>query len=123
MFTDEGLQEGTAQETPNQSFSEGIGAQATSTPSSDLREESTHHEATTSRIQSTNSTVQEYQPVDMIVENPVFGSGLRLKKASQLLRQMTDSLRLSTLNPQVSSHSNETNQIRVSRMLLIIIDH
>ena len=84
MFTDGGLQADTAQETPNQSFTEGIEARVTSTPFSGLGDdESARHEVATPRIQSVNS--QEYQPVDMIVENPVFGSGLRLKKARQFI--------------------------------------
>jgi hypothetical protein len=64
------------QETPNQSFAEGISTQDTSTPSA------AHLETPASRVQSADISVGEYQPVDMIVENPVFGSGLRLKRVS-----------------------------------------
>lgn len=82
LFTGELQAEATMpQETPNQSFTEGIGTRITSTPLTGLEEESTRH---ASENQNIDTTVREHQPVDMIVENPVFGSGLRLKKASQL---------------------------------------
>lgn len=82
----------TPQETPNQSFTEGIGAHITSTPFTNLGEESTPHAFT---VQNIDTTVGEHQPVDMIVENPVFGSGLRLKKASQLYAMDVEQLFIS----------------------------
>lgn len=73
-------------QTPNQSFTEGITPLVSSTPFIGLGENSTRHETTgftVSKIKDIDTTVREHQPVDMIVENPIFGSGLRLKKASQ----------------------------------------
>ena len=68
-------------ETPNQSFTDGAAPLISSTPFVGLGENSTRHETTgftLSKIKDMDAT--EHQPVDMIVENPIFGSGLRLKK-------------------------------------------
>lgn len=71
-------------DTPNQSFATPISA---STPFNGLKEESTLFEDTmASTVPRAEETVDasvragEHQSVDMIVENPLFGSGLRLKK-------------------------------------------
>lgn len=61
-------------ETPNQSFTEGVPPLTSSTPFSGPGENST----TTADA----ARAQQHQPVDMMVENPIFGSGLRLKKVA-----------------------------------------
>lgn len=71
-------------ETPDQSFSSKAPPLISSTPFGDPGEDSTRHEKTgftVSRIKELDATaIEEHQPVDMIVENPIFGSGLSLKK-------------------------------------------
>lgn len=71
------------QETPNQSFSEEITPLISSTPFAGLGVSNTRHETTgfsLSTVKESDITSRKHQQVDMIVENPVFGSGLRLKK-------------------------------------------
>lgn len=70
--------------TPNQSLTHQLTPLISSTPFIGVGENSTRHETTgftVSKIKEKDITVREHQPVDMIVENPIFGSGLRLKKA------------------------------------------
>lgn len=71
------------QETPDQSFSEEITPLISSTPVG-LGVNNTRHETTgftLSTVKESDITAaRKHQQVDMIVENPVFGSGLRLKK-------------------------------------------
>lgn len=72
-----------ALETPNQSFVDRTSPLISSTPFNDFGEESTLRETTAftvSKINESDLTVREHQSVDMIVMNPIFGSGLRLKK-------------------------------------------
>ena len=69
-------------ETPNQSFAGRPNPLLSSTPFHGFGEESTLHETTAftfTRLNETMSTFQE-QPVDLIVKNPLFGSGLKLRK-------------------------------------------
>lgn len=68
-------------DTPNQSLTDDMSPLISSTPFSAPKasEENTLHETT---IRSSDLTARDHQPVDMMVENPVFGSGLRLKKVS-----------------------------------------
>ena len=71
-------------ETPNQSFIKGATPLISSTPFNGIKEENTSGETTVyaaSRSEERDtSTVHKYEPVDMIVKNPLFGSGLSLKK-------------------------------------------
>lgn len=70
-------------ETPNQTFVGRPNPVLSSTPFNGLEEEeSTLHETTAftfTRLNDMSSMFQE-QPVDLIVKNPLFGSGLKLKK-------------------------------------------
>lgn len=78
----------TSSETPNHSFVGGMTPLISSTPFTVPGENSTLHETTgftVSKVKELDSTVKEYQPVDMIVENPIFGSGLRLKNVNLLI--------------------------------------
>ena len=68
------------QETPEQSFSEEITPLTSSTPFAGLGVSNTRHETTLSTVKESDITNKKHERVDMIVENPVFGSGLRLKK-------------------------------------------
>lgn len=69
-------------DTPNQSFATPISA---STPFNGLEESTLFEDTTASTVPRAEETVDtsvragEHQSVDMIVENPLFGSGLRLK--------------------------------------------
>lgn len=60
-------------QTPNQSFASELTPLVSSTPFSGAGEDSTH-------TCEEDITVEDRQPVDMIVENPIFGSGLRLRR-------------------------------------------
>lgn len=74
-------------DTSNQSFTINVTPLTSSTPfhGPGARGESTLHETTgfsVSRVKESDLTVTEHQPVDIIVENPIFGSGLRLRKVT-----------------------------------------
>lgn len=74
--------------TPNQSLTHQLTPLISSTPFIGVGENSTRHETTgftVSKIKEKDITVREHQPVDMIVENPIFGSGLRLKKVDMIV--------------------------------------
>lgn len=63
--------------TPNQSFSNGITPLVSSTPFSGIGKNGTQTEFTENASKVITETLL---PVDMIIENPIFGSGLTLRK-------------------------------------------
>ena len=70
-------------DTPNQSFA--TPPLTTSTPYTApwANVDSTGQDSTdfaVSKVKESDLTATQHQPVDMIVENPIFGSGLRLRK-------------------------------------------
>ena len=70
------------QDTPNQSFLSKPHPMLSSTPFHGVREDSTLHETTAftiAKLNETSTSLQDY-PVDMIVKNSLFGSGLALNK-------------------------------------------
>lgn len=70
-------------DTPNQSFTDGVTPLTSSTPFTDTGENSTCHETAVEDVAA--GRAREHQAVDMIVENPIFGSGLRLKKVCSFI--------------------------------------